>query len=310
MTFAFAARSHRLAVSLLPVRTLPLLFAAVALIVCPADGRAQASGKAAPVVAPPANVVAAKETGGFDVILSEMGPSKIAVIKEVRAAVPGLGLAEAKTLVESAPGVIKEGVTKAEAEEIKKKLETAGAKVTLKPTAGAKATVMPAVAPAAEDKASYDVILAEMGSSKIAVIKEVRGAVQNIGLADAKTLVESAPKPIKRGVTRAEAEKLKQRFESAGATVRIESGGAPVTFKSDAAPLEEKASYDVILSEMGLNKISVIKEVRDAVPGIGLAEAKRLVESAPKPIRKGVTRAEAEAIRKKIESAGAMVTIQ
>ena len=65
-------------------------------------------------------------------VLVETGTNKIAVIKEVRAAVAGLGLAEAKALVESAPKALKEGVTKEEAEEIKKKIEAAGAKVEIK----------------------------------------------------------------------------------------------------------------------------------------------------------------------------------
>ena len=68
----------------------------------------------------------------FDVILTDGGPNKIATIKEVRSAVSGLGLAEAKALVEGAPKALKTGVTKAEAEEIKKKLESAGAKVEIK----------------------------------------------------------------------------------------------------------------------------------------------------------------------------------
>ena len=75
---------------------------------------------------------AAEEKTTFEVILKEMGSNKIGVIKEVRAAVPGLGLAEAKALVEGAPKTIKEGVTKAEAEEIKKNVEAAGAKVEIK----------------------------------------------------------------------------------------------------------------------------------------------------------------------------------
>jgi large subunit ribosomal protein L7/L12 len=75
---------------------------------------------------------AAEEKTAFEVILKEMGGNKIGVIKEVRSAVPGLGLAEAKALVEGAPKTIKEGVTKAEAEEIKKKIEAAGAKVEIK----------------------------------------------------------------------------------------------------------------------------------------------------------------------------------
>jgi large subunit ribosomal protein L7/L12 len=88
---------------------------------------APAAGGAAGAAAPPP-----EEKTAFDVILKEIGPNKIAVIKEVRAAVAGLGLAEAKALVESAPKPVKEGVTKQEAEEIKKKIESAGAKVEVK----------------------------------------------------------------------------------------------------------------------------------------------------------------------------------
>jgi large subunit ribosomal protein L7/L12 len=78
-----------------------------------------------------------------------------------------------------------------------------------------------------------------------------------------------------------------------------------------AAPAaEEKTTFDVILKEMGANKIGVIKEVRGAVPGLGLAEAKALVEGAPKTLKEGVTKAEAEEIKKKIEAAGAKVEIK
>jgi large subunit ribosomal protein L7/L12 len=97
--------------------------APVAVTAAPAGGGAAGAGAAAP---------AAEEKTTFDVVLTEMGANKIGVIKEVRAAVPGLGLAEAKALVEGAPKTIKEGVTKAEAEEIKKKIEAAGAKVEIK----------------------------------------------------------------------------------------------------------------------------------------------------------------------------------
>jgi large subunit ribosomal protein L7/L12 len=77
-----------------------------------------------------------------------------------------------------------------------------------------------------------------------------------------------------------------------------------------AAPVEEKTSFEVVLKEMGANKIGVIKEVRSAVPGLGLAEAKALVEGAPKTIKEGVTKAEAEEIKKKVEAAGAKVEIK
>jgi len=88
---------------------------------------AAAGAPAGGPAAPPA-----EEKTAFDVILKEAGPNKIAVIKEVRAAVSGLGLAEAKALVESAPKTLKEGITKEEAEEIKKKIEATGAKVEIK----------------------------------------------------------------------------------------------------------------------------------------------------------------------------------
>ena len=80
----------------------------------------------------PAVAAVVEEKTEFDVVLTEGGPNKIAVIKEVRGAVSGLGLAEAKALVEGAPKVLKSGIPKAEAEEIKKKIEAAGAKVEIK----------------------------------------------------------------------------------------------------------------------------------------------------------------------------------
>jgi large subunit ribosomal protein L7/L12 len=89
---------------------------------------APAAVMAAPGAAPAA---AAEEKTEFDVVLAAFGENKINVIKEVRA-ITGLGLGEAKALVEGAPKTVKEGVAKAEAEEMKKKLEAAGAKVELK----------------------------------------------------------------------------------------------------------------------------------------------------------------------------------
>ena len=88
---------------------------------------------AAAVAAAPAGgaAVAAEEKTEFDVVLAEAGANKVAVIKAVRGAT-GLGLKEAKDLVESAPAVLKEGIAKAEAEALKKELEGAGAKVEIK----------------------------------------------------------------------------------------------------------------------------------------------------------------------------------
>jgi large subunit ribosomal protein L7/L12 len=86
---------------------------------------------AAPGAGGAAPAAAAEEKTEFDVVLAAFGDNKINVIKEVRA-ITGLGLGEAKALVEGAPKTVKEGASKAEAEDIKKKLEAAGAKVELK----------------------------------------------------------------------------------------------------------------------------------------------------------------------------------
>ena len=94
---------------------------------------------------------------------------------------------------------------------------------------------------------------------------------------------------------------------SAAAPVAVAAAGGAA---APAAAVEEKTSFDVILKEVGANKIGVIKEVRAAVPGLGLAEAKALVESAPKAIREGATKEEAEEIKKKIEAAGAKAEIK
>jgi len=75
------------------------------------------------------------------------------------------------------------------------------------------------------------------------------------------------------------------------------------------AAAEEKSEFDVVLTEFGGNKISVIKEVR-AITGLGLKEAKELVEGAPKPVKEGVSKDEAEEISKKLEAAGAKAEIK
>ena len=94
---------------------------------------APVAAAAAPAAGGGAAAPAAEAKTAFDIILKEIDPAKkINVIKEVRAAVPGLGLAEAKALVEGAPKTVREGATKEEAEEIKKKLEAAGAKAEIK----------------------------------------------------------------------------------------------------------------------------------------------------------------------------------
>ena len=77
----------------------------------------------------------------------------------------------------------------------------------------------------------------------------------------------------------------------------------------DAAAAEEKDEFDVVLAEAGASKINVIKEVR-GITGLGLKEAKDLVEVAPKPIKEGASKAEAEEIKEKLEAAGAKVELK
>lgn len=92
---------------------------------------------------------------------------------------------------------------------------------------------------------------------------------------------------------------------SAAAAVAVAAGGAA----AGAAAAEEKDEFDVVLAEAGANKINVIKEVR-AITGLGLKEAKDLVDGAPKTIKEGVAKAEAEEMKKKLEEAGAKVELK
>src|SRR6187549_308920 len=94
---------------------------------------------------------------------------------------------------------------------------------------------------------------------------------------------------------------------SAAAPVAV--AAAPGAGAAAAAPAEEKTEFDVVLAAFGENKINVIKEVR-AITGLGLGEAKALVEGAPKPIKEGVNKDEAEKIKKQIEEAGGTVELK
>ena len=94
---------------------------------------------------------------------------------------------------------------------------------------------------------------------------------------------------------------------SAAAPVAVAAAGAGAA--AGAAPAEEKTEFDVILTGVGDKKIQIIKEVR-ALTGLGLKEAKDLVEGAPKPIKPGVSKDEAAAIKKQIEGAGGSVEVK
>jgi large subunit ribosomal protein L7/L12 len=123
--------------------------------------------------------------------------------------------------------------------------------------------------------------------------------------ADLDTLVEQLS-----GLTVIEAASLSKKLEekwgvSAAAPVAVAAGPAAA-----AAPAAEaKTTFDVVLKEAGANKIGVIKEVR-VVTSLGLKEAKDLVEGAPKTVKEGATKEEAEEIKKKLEAAGAKVELK
>ena len=112
------------------------------------------------------------------------------------------------------------------------------------------------------------------------------------------------------GLTVIEAAELVKQLEekwgvSAAAPVMMAGGGAAAA----AAPVEEKTEFSVVLAEAGANKINVIKEVR-AITGLGLKEAKDLVEGAPKEVKGGIPKTEADELKKKLEAAGAKVEIK
>jgi large subunit ribosomal protein L7/L12 len=125
-------------------------------------------------------------------------------------------------------------------------------------------------------------------------------------MADLNAIVEQLS-----GLTVMEAAELVKQLESkwgvsAAAAVAVAAGPAAA---GPAAAAEEKTEFSVVLVEAGANKINVIKEVR-AVTGLGLKEAKDLVEGAPKEVKGGIPKAEADEIKKKLEAAGAKVEIK
>jgi len=114
-----------------------------------------------------------------------------------------------------------------------------------------------------------------------------------------------------KALTLVEAAELKKALEDefgVTAAAPVVMAGAPAAGAA-AAPAEEKTEFDVILENAGATKINVIKVVR-AHTGLGLKEAKDLVDGAPKPVKEGVSKEEAEKIKKELEEAGATVTIK
>ena len=120
-----------------------------------------------------------------------------------------------------------------------------------------------------------------------------------------------------KGMTLLEASELVKELEevvgvsaAAAAAPMAMAAGAGAGGDGAAAAAEEKDSFDVILTAAGGNKIGVIKVVREIVAGLGLKEAKDLVDGAPKPLKEGVSKAEADEIKQKLTDAGASVEVK
>ena len=161
-------------------------------------------------------------------------------------------------------------LTVVEAAELSKQLEEKWGVTAAAPVAAA---APGAAAPAGEEKSEFSLFLAAAGDKKINVIKEVR-AITGLGLKEAKDLVEAAPKEIKGGVPKKEADEFKKKLEAAGAS-----------------------------------KLAVVKLVKE-LTGLGLKEAKELVDGAPSNIKEGVSKDEAEGLKSSLEEAGAEVELK
>jgi large subunit ribosomal protein L7/L12 len=129
----------------------------------------------------------------------------------------------------------------------------------------------------------------------MADINAIAEQIQGLSLLEASQLVKLLEE--KLGVS------------AAAASVAVAAPGAGGGAAAAAAPVEEKTEFSVVLTAVGANKINVIKAVRE-VTSLGLKEAKDLVDGAPKPIKEGVNKEEAETIKKKFTDAGATVEVK
>jgi large subunit ribosomal protein L7/L12 len=103
---------------------------------------------------------------------------------------------------------------------------------------------------------------------------------------------------------------VKQLEETWGVSAAAAVAAGPAAAAGPAEAAEEKTEFNVVITEAGANKIAVIKAVREVAPGLGLADAKKLVESAPANILEGVTKDAAETAKKKLEEAGAKIELK
>jgi large subunit ribosomal protein L7/L12 len=145
----------------------------------------------------------------------------------------------------------------------------------------------------ADDDESKKIHNLKSGETNMADLQQLEDSIVGLSLLDAAALVKKLEARL--GVSAA-----------AAAPVMVAGGGATA---AGAAPAEEKTEFTVVLKEVGANKINVIKAVRE-VTSLGLKEAKELVDGAPKSIKEGVSKDEAETIKKKFTEAGAVVEVK
>ncbi|XGV95004.1 MAG: ribosomal protein L7/L12 [Leptolyngbya sp. BL-A-14] len=160
---------------------------------------------------------------------------------------------------------------------------------------------------------NFNVILEAIpNAQKIAVLKGVR-ELTGLGLKEAKDLVEAAPTPLTTGVNEAFAQHCKQQLEAIGARVSIFSNQSSVNTPQQRLaanlPLSAQGNFDIILEAVpGVHKIVAIKAVRE-LTGLGLKEAKELVEAAPTTLQTGVSEVTARQCKQKLEAIGATVMV-
>ena len=257
---------------------------------------------AAQTPAPPAAPAptAAPAAGLHRVTLQDAGSNKIGVIMALRKFVPGLGLAEAKKLAESAPVAIKDAAPE-DAARLLHALAEAGATAEATPPLPA---ALASADPAALAKGTHRVILQSFGESKIMSIKIVRDAT-HLGLAEAKHLVESAPVTV-LDTDEVTAQSYVKQFEAIGAKAQVVPVTPALLAPNPAAPA--KPTHRVILQSFGDEKIMSIKIVRDATH-LGLADAKKLVESAPVTVL-DTDEVTAQSLVKQFEAIGAKAVVE
>lgn len=244
-----------------------------------------------------------------DVILRDAGANPGAVAEVVRS-MTGLEPAAVQELLAKTPCAVRSRISPALAEALRAKLVAAGGRVEVR------AHVPP--------PALFDVFLRGHGLGKINVIRAVK-MLLGLDLREAIELVDEAPCLLKRKVDREEAETFRHELTEVGAELEIREHDpstperpprALARVEAIAAAGEALAAaegpgpFAVILQQCGPNKISVIKAIREAVPEVGLKEAKDLAESTGRAVRRGLSASEATALQRALAGLGAVVEVR